>query len=115
VSRSTDALRLIVSHSALVLNAESVIAVETLVIPGLPGELKAVRVDYRDDAPSGGSVESSPASRPQPDGVLPFALAVRWQSAQISDSPRYRALAASFMRRHGLIARHEPSDGGNGL
>ncbi len=115
VSQSIEHVCLILTHSALVLSAEHVVAIETLDLPSTPSGLKAVRVEYRDDASVSSDMNSSAAmDASRVDNTLPFALAIRRGQPRISDSPRYRHLAMSFLRQHGLIGHQGADDCGIG-
>jgi hypothetical protein len=111
ISQSPKHVCLILAHSALVLNAEHVVAIE-VAEPRTSSGLKVVRVEYKDEAPIPTDVDSSAAmNASRVDNSLPFALAVRHrEQPQMIDSPRYRELAMSFLRRHGLIGQQGTDD-----
>lgn len=98
LSQSPDGLRLLLSHSAVVVSNSNVESVEILNTMPLPNELKAVRVYYRDE-PS-----SAPGPGRSSGGLMPFAMATRRKSARVFDSPQYRAMEANFLGEGGLAA-----------
>jgi len=100
LSRSESEVRLILSHSALVLDATQVISIEALGRLSSAGGMEVVRVNYRERDPD----TSSPAGEGNShhEGRLPFAMLVRADPAQVPASPRYRELERRFLEHHGL-------------
>ena len=102
LSQSPEGLRLLLGHSAVVVSDSNVESVEILDAVRLPNELKAVRVHYRDELPAPNRDALTGRGRPS-GGLLPFAMACRQQPAQVSDSPRYRAMETQFLEERGLL------------
>ena len=88
ISRSSEGLRLLVAHSAVVVSESNVERVEHLDVPPLPDAMEAVRVHYREAL--------------LPGGRLPFILATRQEPVVVFDSPRYAARERHFLEAAGL-------------
>ena len=101
LSQTRSGLRLLLTHSAVVIGADNVESVDVLDTIPLPAELKAVRVHYRDELLQAHVLRSPSDDQGQP-GILPFAMATRSQPAEALDCPRYRSAETEFLHRNGL-------------